>query len=784
MLTYGKIRSMMKFDNGVTVHFEQHSITITCLSEDIINIFTGLRYADHFSNAVIPRELNSISISTQQYTGHINIETATTKITVADGGYVDFFTLDGTPIVTDYRGTRSGFIRHGANEHAHEEGHLIEKNTPDHLIEIVKSMQGDEYFYGLGDKTGFLNKRGYAYEMWNTDDPTPHVDSHKALYKSVPFLLTVRNQGAFGLFFDNTFRSFIDLGKENTEYYYFSANDGNIDYYFINGPKSTDVLTRYTYLTGRSPLPQRWTLGYQQSRWSYENEERVKTIVEQFHTYDIPLDVIHLDIDYMDAFKVFTWHPERFPNPQELLADLAKEGVKVVTIIDPALKKERGYFAFDQALKANFFATDKDGLIYINKVWPGAAAFPDFSHPDVREWWANHVKTHALTGVAGIWNDMNEPASFEGELPLDVQFNNNGRPSTHAEIHNVYGHFMCEATYNGLKAATNRRPFVITRGAYAGTQRYTTFWTGDNHSFWDHLQLAIPQQLNLGMSGFSLVGTDVGGFGSDTTAELLIRWTQLGAFSPLFRNHSSVMTRSQEPFAFDETTMVHVRDAIRLRYRLLPYFYDLLWAMQHDGLPILRALSLHYQNDAYVKELNSQFLVGASLLVAPIIEQGMRERIVYLPEGNWYDYWSGELYKGENSHIVSGKLHEIPMYIREGTIIPHYPVQRYVGEQTIINLILDIVPGIGTYIHYEDDGESFDYEMGMYNETRFDISENMVHITAQHCGYTSTYETYTCTIIGVFITTLFIDNCEVSFEQTSRGVKFTTPVKISTIKWI
>lgn len=782
-MEYGKKQTVQVEKQYVTINFEYQTLKLTFLSPELMNVFVGLRYDDHFSRAVIWEGEPEVAVTIEEANDCTWIKTTALQVAVFDGGYLDIYNHQGELLVADYRGQRCGFERRGVNDHAESEGHKLERNTPRQKIEVVKAMQGDEYFYGLGDKTGFLNKRGYAYEMWNTDDPSPHVESHKALYKSVPFLITLRQQGAFGLFFDNTFKSYFDLGKENREYYYFGADDGNLDYYFIAGPKMTDVVKQYTQLTGRSPLPQLWTLGYQQSRWSYENETRVRELVQRFRQHEIPLDVVHLDIDYMDAFKIFTWDTERFPKPHHMIADLANEGTKVVTIIDPAIKKEKGYFAFDEGIAHKYFATDKDGVVYINKVWPGDSAFPDFSHPHVRSWWAQKIAKHLESGLAGIWNDMNEPASFEGELPQDVQFANDGRPSTHAEIHNLYGHLMCQATYEGIKRQTQKRPFVITRGAYAGSQRYTTFWTGDNHSFWEHLRLAIPQQLNMGLSGFSLIGTDVGGFGSDTTAELLIRWTQVGAFSPLFRNHSSVLTRSQEPDAFDSQTLVHVREAIRLRYRLLPYFYDLLWQMQTTGLPVLRPLVLHYQDDQRVRELSNQFLVGEQLLVAPIIEQGQRERLVYLPTGMWFNYWTGAHYRGGSSQIIPAELGEIPMFVKAGSIIPHYPVQNYVGEQTIVNLALDVYPGEGQYVHYQDDCETFAYEQGNYTTTAFHLQTRQLEIVPQHQGYVSPYQTFTLTFIGVDVSEVECDGQIYPAVNCERGSQVVIPSTSRQLKW-
>ncbi|MGL4372983.1 MAG: TIM-barrel domain-containing protein, partial [Turicibacter sp.] len=485
-----------------------------------------------------------------------------------------------------------------------------------------------------------------------------------------------------------------------------------------------DVVAGYTSLTGTTPLPQKWTLGYQQSRFSYATEERVEELVAKFRELDVPCDVIHLDIHHMDAFKVFTFHPEKYPNPKALIDKALASGIKLVPIVDPGVKKEAGYDVFDEGLTHSYFAKDSDGIPYVNRVWPGDALYPDFTNPDARAWWGeNHRKLTEL-GIKGIWTDMNEPSSFNGPLPDDVQF----KEGNHAKIHNVYGHFMSQATYEGMKKITNKRPFVITRAAYSGTQKYSTIWTGDNQSFWDHLRMAIPQQLNLGLSGFSIVGTDIGGFSFDTTKELLCRWIQVGCFSPLCRNHASDHTRDQEPWAFDEETLAINRKFIKLRYKLLPYFYDLLWQGEQTGLPVMRPLVLHYQHDENVKEMNDQFMVGESVLVAPVVTQGSQFRAVYLPQGDWYDYETFEMYEGCRVIVKHAPLDTCPIFIKAGSIIPNYPQQNFVGEIEIDELSLDIYPGTGMYDHIQDDGESFSYRAGQYNHYGFTQSEGTVEI--------------------------------------------------------
>ena len=327
-------------------------------------------------------------------------------------------------------------------------------------------------------------------------------------------------------------------------------------------------------------------------------------------------------------------------------------------------------------------------------------------------------------GVRGIWNDMNEPASFRGELPSDVVFHHEERTTNHAEMHNVYGHFMSRGTFEGIKELTGKRPFVITRACYAGTQKYSTVWTGDNQSLWEHIQMVIPQLCNLGISGFSFCGTDIGGFGADVTPELLCRWVEAAMFSPLFRNHAAMGTRRQEPWYFEKEVVDINRKYIELRYQFLPYIYDLFYKGEKTGLPVMRPLVLHYTNDPETYNLNGEFLVGENLLVAPVLEQGATKKMVYLPEGTWYDYWTKEKIEGKQWILRDAPLDVCPMYVKEGSIIPMYEVMQYVGEKPYTTLKLLTTPGVSSYEHFQDNGEDYKYKEGEYNLYRFTQDEN------------------------------------------------------------
>lgn len=729
---FGKIQSYSKNDNTIQISFEHNKAAIKIVTDSIINFFVPLKKAKQDSKAIEDIKIQKSEFEVKRDSSKITICTGKLTLNVFDDFKVDIYDLDGNMLCEDYKKERSPFIKRGVTPNALElalkEGHKLNSELGEYKFNILKKLEDNTFFYGFGEKTGHLNKKGYHYKMWNTDNAAPHVESFEALYKSIPFFITLKGNKAFGIFLDNTFESHFDMGKENSNYYSFGAVDGNLDYYFIYGPSVKEVIKNYTYLTGRAPLPQLWTLGYQQCRWSYTPEERLTEISKNFRERDIPCDALYLDIDYMDEYRVFTFDKDKFKDPNKTSADLKENGFKLVTIIDPGVKKDKGYKIYDEGIKNHYFATDKDGIPYVNEVWPGEALYPDFTNSKVRNWWADNQKIMMDYGVAGIWNDMNEPASFKGPLPCDVMFNNDGNEISHKEAHNIYGHYMSKATYEGIKKYTNKRPFVITRACYAGTQKYSTVWTGDNQSLWEHLRMSLPMLMNLGLSGFAFCGTDVGGFGFDCTAELLSRWIQVGAFTPLFRNHSSIFTRDQEPWAFDKETEDICRKYIKLRYKLIPYIYDLFWKGESNGLPIMRPLLLHYEKDANAYEINDEFLCGDSILVAPIVEQGKKNRMVYLPEGDdWIDYWTKEYFSGGKFIIKNAPLDTCPIYVKAGSIIPNYPVQNYIGEKSIDELTFDIYLSKNdqniSYTHYQDDGESFNYKNGIYNLYKLESSK-------------------------------------------------------------
>lgn len=600
----------------------------------------------------------------------------------------------------------------------------------DEAAHVSLSLAEGESIFGLGESTGTFNKRGLIREFWNID-----VGGHASavypglrnLYVSIPLGISIREGRAAGVFWDNPARQTWDLGQTEGDRWQMRAASGEIDLYLFLGPTCEAVVRRYTELTGRMPLPPMWGLGYQQCRYSYETRARVEEIARTFRRRQIPCDVIYLDIHYMDGYRVFTFG-KSFPKPKELIARLKRQGFKAVTIVDPGVKDDPQFGVLRRGLARSAFVKGPGGKKdYLGDVWPGRVRFPDFLNPDCRAWWGEEQAAFQKLGVAGFWNDMNEPAIFstpDKDFPGDCVHQAPSGPQRHAAVHNVYGSEMARASYEGAVAADpNRRPFTVTRAGYAGVQRHALVWTGDNDANWEHLADSIQMLLNLSLSGVAFCGADVGGFHDNTTGELLARWTQLASMTPFFRNHSNIRTIDQEPWAFGPRIEAICRRYIELRYQLLPYLYGLFVQAHRHGAPIMRPLLWHYQNDPRAVAASDQFLLGPDLLVAPILRHGATARSVYLPTDTWTDFWTGETIRGGQHILVEAELERLPLFVRSGAILPLVPVQQYVGERTLDTVNLHIWPGPSGHLDwYEDDGLSFEYTRGAFHERRISLA--------------------------------------------------------------
>ncbi|WP_127532939.1 glycoside hydrolase family 31 protein [Paenibacillus kobensis] len=611
------------------------------------------------------------------------------------------------------------------------------------------SRSSSSRFYGLGEKAGFLNKAGERYEMWNTDVYSPHVQDIDALYQSIPFVVHDNGESCSGIFLDNPGRTFVDM-RSFTDLFSLGCATGALRYYVITGPDMKSVVSRYTELTGRMAMPPKWSLGYHQSRYSYMDQEEVLTLARTFREKGIPCDAFYLDIHYMESYRVFTFDPVRFPDPKGMIAELKEMGIRIVPIVDPGVKKTAADETYREGIRSNYFCKFLEGDLFSGKVWPGESVFPDFSNPEAAQWWGDLHSFYTEMGISGIWNDMNEPSVFDSEnktMDIEVMHHNNGVPRTHGELHNLYGLWMSKATYLGLeRLLEGERPFVLTRAGYAGIQKYATVWTGDNRSYWEHLAQSIPMIMNLGLSGVAFTGADVGGFASHSGGELLARWTQAGSLLPYFRNHSELGSIRQEPWAFGEAVEDICRTYISLRYRLMPTIYSLFREAHETGIPLVRPLVLEYPNDPNVSNLNDQFMLGTDILAAPVTKPGVLCRSVYLPEGEWFDYWTGERLEGGRYVLADAPLETMPLYVRAGSVIVQQAeaVQHTSAPAAVSRHLELFVPASGCSSmqrHYEDDGLTDEYRIGKFNQLELALQDEgdtvMLSTQVLHQGFGS-----------------------------------------------
>lgn len=638
-------------------------------------------------------------------------------------------------------------------------------------VRVWKKLESDHSFYGLGEKSGDVNRRGRFFTNWNADTPAYRNDSDP-LYCGIPFFSGMHEGRAFGLFLVNSHRSTFNLGAGNKRLFSFGAEAGSLCYYIFPGPSMKDVISAYTSVVGRMSLPPKWALGYQQCRWSYFPEYEVRDVAKEFRQRTIPCDVLYFDIHYMDAYKVFTWHPERFPDPRKLLQDLGDLGFKTVTIIDPGVKVERGYSAYEEGLADDHFLRYLDGELFQGQVWPGWCHFPDFRKAKTRAWWGRKNSELRNQGVDGFWNDMNEPALWGKEMPFVVE----GIKS----LHNVFGLLMARATYEGLLSdRPNLRPFIVTRAGWAGIQRYAAVWTGDNSASYDDLALSIRTNIGLGLSGVPFVGCDVGGFIGTPDSELYVRWMQAASLSPFMRSHTVYDTPDQEPWSYGEETERRCREAIERRYQLMPYLYGELFEAHETGLPIYRPVWLEFPEDqkSYSSEFQHQFMIGSHLLAAPVLRKGQRFQKVYLPLGRWYNVETGRMHEGGDTLLVEASLDTLPLFYREGAIIPTREVQQYVDQRPLQSLELTVVTGSESrQAVIVDDGVSFD---GPSSKIDIQLRQSELEITVAADASVQSPEELKVRLIGN-------GGSGVRFsagEVTKRNDWWILPAKSGTLSW-
>lgn len=614
-------------------------------------------------------------------------------------------------------------------------------------ISFSLKLKNNDIVYGLGEATRGINKRGYVYNSYCSDDFC-HMETTKSLYGAHNFIL-IDGEDVFGAFFDYPTKLTFDIGFTKIDTLKVSCEKGDIDVYIIEGSTPSEVVKNFRQIIGKSYIPPRWAMGFMQSRWSYYTSDAVREVVKGYQKENIPLDAVFLDIDYMDSYKDFTVNAERFGDLPQLISELKAQGIRLVPIIDAGVKIEKGYDIYEEGIKNNYFCCDESGKPFSAGVWPGLTHFPDFLNEDAGRWFGLKYKALTDLGIEGFWNDMNEPAIFYSEKGIkrfyekldeiakgdktvenynklkdivnslqnsqedynSIYHNVNGESVKHNDIHNLYGYKMTECTANALKELRpDERTLLFSRASYIGMHRSAGIWTGDNFSWWSHILLELKQLPSLNMCGFLYVGADLGGFGCDASADLVLRWLGLGIFTPLLRNHSALCTRDQECYHFENPG--DFKNIIELRYLLLPYLYsEFLKSALNDEM-YFKPLGFEFNEDPVARACEDQLFLGNELMIAPVYTQNAIGRYIYLPE----DMISVRLTKEsqlifeqmqQGHHFVNIPINEIVFFIRKGKCIPL--AQPAANTDSVNFTELSLIGFSGSeYELYTDDGISTD----------------------------------------------------------------------------
>ena len=734
-IRFERVSSVEQTARGVLACVHDEQLRIDVVSDDIVRIkmSRGGVFDESPTYAVCVDPLAD-PVDFRFEEDHDRVRLVTSAVVVSlwlDPFRIDVHRTDGSPVIETA---------------ADGEGRYWAYATLNDAFTVRRRCGGADRIYGLGEKSGRHDRKGRDFTLWNNDvlsevgsieftagkepgDPRGDRTSTEfdPYYVTVPFFYHQSYPVAqmAGSFVDNGYRGTYEFSP--AQEYRITFEGGQYTEYVFAGPHMPAILTAYTWLTGRMQLPPIWALGYHQCRWYKYDQAAVEALGQRHRDDDFPCDALWLDIDYMDGYRVFTWDATSFPDGPGMVERLSEKGFRVITIIDPGVKHEPGYWVFDQGMERDLFCKTEGGDTYIGQVWPGDTAFPDFVTEEARAWWGELNAAHVESGLAGIWNDMNEPATgVISSTPM--RFGRGQYP--HARYHNQYALLMAMGTTEGLLAAMpERRTFILSRAGFAGIQRYAANWMGDNQSRWDHLWLSVTMGCGFGLSGQPFVGADIGGFQGNATAELFLRWMQYGALTPFCRNHSETGYIDQYAWAFGEVVHDLVREAVRLRYRLMPYIYAAFVRSSETGEPVQRPLVFDFQYESSAGDIDDEYLFGRDLLVAPVDEPGMTARQVYLPAGGWYDWHTGDSLVGRSYVIASTPMDRIPIYARAGAVIPMWPEAPASTDgyhPQVIELHLFVPLGEGRYESAlaEDDGLTFASLEGRQLRTTFTVARS------------------------------------------------------------
>jgi alpha-glucosidase len=731
-----RVVSHQRTEKGALFHVDDESFRVDVLRPDVIRlkISQGGVFDERPTHAACFDEPASAVFELVDRGETVELRTSELRLVVTKRPFAfDMYRSDGSTVFESLRDTGDTEAYRFINDR----------------FVLSRKIGRHDAIYGLGEKTGAFNRRGRQFILYNYDvlchqeaqnrlpkGSDPSDTSYDPYYVSIPFfhhaVTTGGRTAVAGFFVDNGYRGLYDF--VDAERYRFAFEGGQYTEYVFAGPTMQKVVEAYTWVTGRSGLPPLWSLGYHQCRWYDYEQADILAVGAEYRKRQIPCDVLWLDIDYMHGFRVFTWDKSKFPDVPGMLAQMREMKYGLITIIDPGVKHEPGYPVFDEGRAKNLFCKTEQGKTYIGLVWPGRTAFPDFSKQETRAWWGRLNAEHVASGIVGIWNDMNEPATGAID-PFGMRFDRDGENHSHERYHNQYALLMAMGTHEGLRAARpSERTFILSRAGFAGIQRFSANWLGDNFSRWDHLEMSIAMSTGLGISGQPFVGADIGGFAGNVSGELLVRWMQYGVLTPFARNHNCAGQDDQYPWSFGPGVERACRRAIELRYRLLPYIYTEFVRSTESGEPLMRPLCLDFQEDRHARETDDQYLFGRNLLVAPVTKSGVTARHVYLPSGTWYSWHEDKVYEGGQYVTVAAPLDYIPVFVRGGAVVPahtdvpqstmlHYPASLD------LHVVVPLEDGETTSELEEDDGLTLAALSGARYRTRFSLLRKGARVT-------------------------------------------------------
>jgi alpha-glucosidase len=677
--TPGKLIRFQDDKTGMQIQYSRAKLYISFLTSDMVRVIWEPGHKP-LSYSIANNEWSPVILNREVTDTSIKLKTNSLELEVSKHGDIQFKNASREILRTDLppRTNKNGWL-------------------------ADSKMRSDEHISGMGERALPLNLIGHTVTCWNKDPGGSYGSGDDPLYICTPVYFAYCHSGSYLIFYENSFPALFTFNQIS----HVEFAGGQLRYYFIYGDPDT-ILNRYTQLTGHPSMPPRWVFGYHQSRWGYHTEDQVRHVAQGFVDNRLPISAIHLDIDYMDGYRLFTIDQTRFPDLQRLSSDFKNQGINLVSIIDPAVKKDKTYTIYQSGLEKDVFCKVKTNQVLHGVVWPGWAAFPDFSKPETRTWWGEQYRFLLDMGIEGFWHDMNEPVSFsacnDNTLPLTTLHDCEGRGGNHEEIHNLYGFLMNKAAYEALlRLRPEKRPWIISRSGWAGLQRYAWNWTGDVASTWEALRQTIITIIGLGLCGHVFSGADIGGFSGNPSPDLYLRWFQASTFFPFCRTHSAIGTKPREPWSFGEPYLEIIRNYLELRYKLIPYFYTLAWKAHQTGSPLIRPMFWHYPQWSAGWDIEDQFFLGKDILVAPIVNEEAA-RVVKLPPGGWYDFWNDTYYSGEQDLKLITGLMNIPVFVRSGSIILMensrrfeihvYPENNSVGQT---ELYIDAGDGFGPW---------------------------------------------------------------------------------------